>query len=192
MVRRHMAVFSIETRHGERAYACPRPNGRLLPLVYSDRLARDALVPPPALDITGTNVAWAVEGKQEDGFTSGRITLIRSAIFYPKGSHPKFRGWYAATAVAAGKPKNSQVGSLVGARSGATAWIACPPRRRGARRGCRRPGRRDTVYVLANGSTKREVVARGRDIDPSSLTRRGNRIFWLQGGSRRSARLPPS
>jgi hypothetical protein len=166
----------------------------LLTLAYSDQVSRDVLFRPPALAIAGTSIAWAVETKDDapDFSEGGRITVIRRGVFYPKGSDPRFHGWYGGDATTAGSPKDSQVGSLVVNRQGAAAWITCPPTRRSAPRSCERPGHRDTVYSAAPGSIDREFVARGRDIDPSSLRRRGRKFSWLQGGRRRSATLPSS
>jgi hypothetical protein len=186
-----MAVFSVQTRHGERAYACPRPRGGLLNLTYSDRLGPEFLFRPPALDIAGTNVGWADESKDggSDFSGGGLQTLIHRAVWYPPDRGPRYRGWHGGEAVDAGPQQDSQVGSLVVDRKGAAAWIACPPKPHDAARGCRRPGHRDAVYISEALTTHRTLVARGRDIDPDSLTRSGSHIFWRQGGTRRSATL---
>jgi hypothetical protein len=94
-----------------------------------------------------------------------------------------------------------KVGSIRFGRDGSLAWITCPASDAGfnavgadntdLRPNCVRPGDRDSVLVAGPRRKDRtRRVAHGRNIHPGSLRREGRRVTWLQGGSRRSARLP--
>jgi hypothetical protein len=93
------------------------------------------------------------------------------------------------------KNKIVSVGSITVTRAGALAWITCPPRTRSERNPkCLEPGRNAGVYRAVDFGRPAERLATGRDIDPSSLRRKGSTISWIQGGERRTAVLkqPPS
>jgi hypothetical protein len=87
-----------------------------------------------------------------------------------------------------------KVGSLRVRQSGGVAWITCPERFRYTftatqRPNCKRAGAYDYVVKLDADTKRRRVLDRGRQIDPSSLRIRGNRISWRHGARRRHAAL---
>ena len=192
--RKHVTVFSFETRDGPREYACVKPNGPLLAMAESDGIYLDVPFPPPAVSISGRAVGWAVNAVNEDTgpVGGGRVTLIERGRYFTPGESPHRRGWATATAPKAGYWPNSRVGSLVVRPSRSVAWISCRPLRfNHGRETCDKSGQPDTVYFAPHYYSTRHKLAVGSDIDPRSLRRDGDRVSWKQGGHRRSAPFPP-
>jgi hypothetical protein len=191
--RPHLTVFSYAVAEGPREYACPKAGGALLTIAESGGGYRDLPFAPPALRISGTSVGWALNARYEttgpDG--GGRITLVRRARYFPRREGVHTRGWFSPTAIRAGYQPNVRVGSLVVRPSLSVAWIVCPPLHHGHET-CREPGHRDTIYMAPHISSSRLKVATGSRIDPRSLRRHGDRIFWTEAGRRRSAPFPAS
>jgi hypothetical protein len=188
-----LAVFAYGTRAGPREYACPKPSGALLALAESGGGERDVPFAPPALKVTGSTVGWVVNVRNETSEPNGggRITFVRRARYFRPGENPHARGWFSPTAITAGYRPEARVGSLVVRPSLSVAWIACPPLNRNhGHETCREPGRHDTVYIAQHNASRRHKVGEGTRIDPRSLRRHGDRIFWTQGKRRRSAPFP--
>jgi hypothetical protein len=186
---RRVSVYRYRTRFGPREWACVKPDGPTHALAYSDSLGRENAFMPPALSVWGYAVGWARSAPTEstDEQDSGRVTDVRAARYYPPGTNALHEGWYTTTAIKADSIPNSRVGSLVVRSSMRLAWIACPP----GPKSCVKSGHRATVYTLARDADASDKVASGKNISPRSLRRHGDRIFWTQGGKRRSAPFPP-
>lgn len=88
-----------------------------------------------------------------------------------------------------------KIGSLAVNGAGALAWTTCPERSPSSEvaptrnPNCVRAGDKDNVYSVKAGSRDRVRLDSGRDIDPSSLRRKGTRVTWVAGGKVRSAPL---
>ena len=75
-------------------------------------------------------------------------------------------------------------------RDGSAAWIACPPGTKGARGYCRRGSKRiKQVYAFGLSRDVPGLVGHGAKIDPASLRIGTDRVWWRNGGRRRSAPL---
>jgi hypothetical protein len=75
-------------------------------------------------------------------------------------------------------------------RDGSAAWVACPPGRKGARGYCRRGSKRiKEVYAFGLSRDLPYRVGYGAKIDPASLRIGTDRVWWRDGGRRRSAPL---
>jgi hypothetical protein len=133
---------------------------------------------PPGLVLNGTVVGYAVVDCFEDCSTSVEAVDL---LLKPPDENPI--NWSDASR----REEVVKIGSLTVTRSGGLAWIACP-------RGldfeltrswptCLKPGYKDTVYRDAAGPfAPPERLGIGRDIDPSSLRRKGSKLTWRQGG----------
>jgi hypothetical protein len=179
--RPHLAVFSYSAAAGPREYACPKGGGPLFALAESDPDWRERPFAPSALRIYGSSVGWAVNVPNESTGPAGgcRITLVRRARYFRPGENAHARGWFSPAAIRAGYRANARVGTLVVRPSLSIAWIAFPPY-----------SRRYTIYVAQHNSAFKHEVAAGSRIDPRSLRRHGDRIFWTEAGRRRSAPFP--
>jgi hypothetical protein len=87
-----------------------------------------------------------------------------------------------------------KIGSLRVRSNGSVAWIACPEHQRrdltaSRRPNCVRAGSLDSVYRRRVGSRTRELLDRGRAIDPSSLSLTGTTLSWLHNGRKHTAPL---
>jgi len=75
-------------------------------------------------------------------------------------------------------------------RDGSAAWIACPPGTKRARGYCRRGSKRiKQVYAFGLSRDVPTLVGHGAKIDPASLRIGTDRVWWRDGGRRRSAPL---
>jgi hypothetical protein len=145
----------------------------------------------PAISIVGPFVALGLEGQadpnmQEDG------TFIAVLDARTGEQPPRFGAPFAVKHPGA---FDGKVGSVVVKRSGGLAWIACrTPFNRvedygNPRPSCVRPGAYDEVHKLDAGEPVPRQLDRGRRIDPGSLRRRGDTIFWTTHRHRREATL---
>jgi hypothetical protein len=150
---------------------------------------RNFVFDPPAIQVRGTLVAYAVDNH-------GRAQTFIDAYdlrFDPESGRSPAKGVPQRAGRSFGYVK---VGSLSLTKRGSIAWIACPEDPddgnpvANQRPGCVRPGRRDAVWVLPHDATKKVLLDRGRSIDPRSMTRRGLRFCWRRGGGLRCRRVP--
>jgi hypothetical protein len=75
-------------------------------------------------------------------------------------------------------------------RDGSAAWIACPPGKKRARGACRQGSKRiKQVYAFGLSRDTPILVGQGSKIDPASLRIGTDRVWWRDGGHRRSAPL---
>lgn len=87
------------------------------------------------------------------------------------------------------------VPSLRVTSKGGLVFAVCEPRRfkrvGRVRPECKRPGRPGVrIYGYPSDSDQRRTLDQGRRIDPDSIRRRGDVIYWQHGQQRRSVELP--
>lgn len=162
----------------------------------------DYAYPPPAIALSKTVIGYALDVCDDTvsfGYCHTRVLAEDLAeIGYPTYGRIRF----APAAPPGGTAKRARVGSLVVRRiagTAALAWITCP--QRGDKSGdfenygtpkpnCLRAGQDDdTVLRLESNKDDPEALASGRDIDPRSLRRKGDKIMWRQGDRWRRAAL---
>ena len=149
---------------------------------------------PPGMSLDRTVVGIGLLICREDGDCETRMyayDLANNGL--PVGSQIGTPGFGRL-----GRPA-VKVGSLRVRRNGSMAWIACPersdpelgpgPEPASRRPNCVKPGSLDRVYKVEAPSAKPRLLDKGRDIDPSSLRRKGSIISWVAGGKRRRATL---
>lgn len=170
--------------------ACDRASGDGASL--ADGSFEDVAYPPPGMALSGRVVAFAADHRDDlDGYLSTRLHVYQHRR-RPRGSSDT--GWDVLHSVQAGLEETSKVGVVVTRPNGAVAWTSCPMK---GRRGtpaptCLRPGHKNAVFRKLSTSdvdSGRELLDRGRGIDPGSLRRIGDRVYWRHGGRLRSARL---
>jgi hypothetical protein len=160
--------------------------------------------PPPALALAATTVAYA-RTSESDSDADVYFTRIFVERFFRQSEHGHGEGWSSLHATRAGERDQVKVGSTVVRPNGAFAWIACPTKGRLTNSSgptCIRPGYSNTVFrVLSKDLGRsvpfdeetetgyREVLDRGRGIDPRSLRRSGDRVSWIKNGRWRYATL---
>ena len=199
---RHVRVLTVRNAAGLDFYACYKDavesgQERVDPLVEAD--LDDFGFLPPALAASGRSVAFGLDARRPEGEGAGRITtvIVDRYLREGKGARGRHAGWYSVHSTRAGLTRESKVGSMVVRPNGAVAWISCPMRGRPSNSRaptCVRPGYENAVFRtrsrdLELDSNHRELLDRGRGIDPGSLRRRGGRIFWTKEGRQRSAAL---
>ena len=138
---------------------------------------------PPAMALNGTVLGWvSTDCSEECGTAIHADDLAR----FPDEA---LNGGSATL----DPDEHVRVGSMTVTRSGALAWITCPRRTRSeVQPRCLKPGAKVGVYRNLPGfDTPTERLASGRDIDPSSLRRKGSTISWIQDGTRRTSSLRP-
>jgi len=151
---------------------------------------------PPSMSLRGTLLGWAAEFCDlDDGECSTVVNVDDVSDTQTAGAPP---APHRTVSAGAKHHRWVKVGSLRVRPNGAVAWVACP-HRDGPPPGqrfeatqapnCLRPGDRDIVFKLDSTSSRRQVLDRGRGIDPSSLRLKGDRVSWLHGGKLRSAPL---
>jgi hypothetical protein len=146
---------------------------------------------PPALSLDGAVLGFALLACDDDGCSTRVWAHDLARVGAPAGSS------IGAPASLARGQRTAKVGSLRVKSNGSMAWIACPesgdpfaadvPASR--RPNCVRPGSLDRVYALEAPSAKPRLLDKGRDIDPSSLRRKGSVFSWVADGRRRRATL---
>jgi hypothetical protein len=164
---------------GGQTYSCALRSGNEIGL---DGPSESRAFKPPAMALAGYKLAYAVEtlDNESRGYTDVWVIDTRDVTLEAQGNGTRI------------PIRETKVGSLVLHYSGAVAWISC----RGERFGngafgpyCRSPGAPDRVWRFSPGTDEPELLDRGRDIDPSSLRRRGERICWTTTSRRRCATL---
>ena len=164
----------------------------------------DVGFPPPALALSSRTLAYAASTESERQ-ADHYLTRIHVDRFFRQSEQGHREGWTSLHTTRAGRGDQVKVGSTVVRPNGAVAWIACPMRGSPSNSSgptCIRPGYDNTLFrVLSKdlGRTVpvdeetstgyREVLDRGRGIDPRSLRRVGDRISWVKNGRRRYATL---
>ena len=181
-------VYRIERERGGRStvytYGCLRSSGSQLLLASDAEPA--ALFPRPAISLAGTYVGYAVDTDTEPTKRGGRMTYVEVDDLSPQMPGRERAG----LVVAAGPRDVARVGSLKASSSGAVVWVACPapsewPLASDPSGACSRPGTHARVYRAAlrrDGSTRLELLDKGRGIDPHSLRRaKHSRVVWNHG-----------
>ena len=152
---------------------------------------------PPALALSSRTVAFGIDALPPEGEGNERYTDVFVLRFFRESEGGRHAGWYTLHSARAGLTEESKIGSIVVRPNGAVAWISCPmqgePNNSSAPT-CVRTGYNNAVFRtrskdLEQGSGNRELLDRGRGIDPRSLRRTGDRIYWTKNGRRRSAVL---
>lgn len=186
-----------EYTRGYRIGACHYATGRI---TWLDDGAFDFAFRPPGMRLEGGRLAYGYQFDTDpnEGENQVWVDLIDLRRIDANGeahiiaSHPAWHDSHVHVV---------KVGSIRFGGNGSLAWIACPPDsgvynstgydNTDLGPNCVRAGDRDSVLIAGPGRKgKTRRVARGRNIDPSSLSRRGGRVSWVQGGRRRSAPLP--
>ena len=169
-------------RRGETA-ACNYETGHSEAL--SDKDEGIYVYPPPAIDLAGVLVGFAVEDRSDPvGLHFTAIRVISARTGRPKNPF---------TTV---DPPNTdgKVGSLRINRQASVAWIVCEYSQNTAgnpRPECVRPGHEARVWKLERGGGPNAptLLDQGTDIDPRSLGLRGSELSWIRGGERQTAEL---
>jgi hypothetical protein len=188
-------VYQIERRRGDRAtlytYGCLRSTGSQVLLASDAEPA--ALFPPPAISLSGPYVGYAVDTDTDPAASGGRMTYVEVDDLRPQQPGQEVAG----LVVSAGPRSVARVGSLKVSRRGSVAWIACPAPRNSPLAadpsgGCTRPGAYDRVYrasLTRDGTTRLDLLDKGRTIDPHSLRRVHRGVAWRHAGKSRAAKL---
>ena len=198
-------TVSARRRRGVIVYVrCVRASGDSESM--DDPSLGESAFPPPAMALSGGIVAWGVTAAKGEGVPPGGDTGVVVSRFAPEDAN-NAAGWIPVHSSYACRSDSGQckVGSVVTRSNEATAWISCPYEGgalNSSRPTCTKPGYRDAVYrVLSkdvgnddDGETDtghatghRDLLDQGRGIDPRSLKRRGDRIYWRKNGRLRSA-----
>jgi hypothetical protein len=180
------------TKRSHKLLACLLETGRRTLL---DQPPDTIVYPPPAIDLAGHYVAYALEGTDDPEGEADTIVQMRD--LRTSDTPPQFSPDRGA-AYATGRPNfyDAKVGSLRARPNGSVAWIACrtsdniPEEWGDPRPSCVRPGAVDEVRGLRVGESKAETIDVGRGIDPRSLRLKDGRIHWKRHGRTRSAPLP--
>jgi hypothetical protein len=137
--------------------------------------------PPPALALAGAFVAYGFDYCDVDAcYSEVRVERLFHKRGYTGIGYPPLRRFTDVESV---------VGSVVVARNGAFAWIACErsdEENDGTR--CTHAGRW-TEVVASPRPRHPKVLARGRRIDPGSLRLRGRQLTFIDAGRVRDAKL---
>ncbi len=181
-------VYRIERERGGRStvytYGCLRSDGNQLLLASDAEPA--AVFPRPAISLAGTYAGYAVDTDTEPTKRGGRMTYVEVDDLSPQKPGRERAG----LVVAAGPRDVARVGSLKASSSGTVVWVACPapsdgPLASDPSGACTRPGTHARVYRAAlrrDGSTRLELLDKGRGIDPHSLRRaKHSRVEWSHG-----------
>ena len=182
-----MKVYEVLFVHERRDYYfCFRRSGEVDQL--NDSAEGDYVYRPPRMRIAGYLIAFVGDawGDAEEESQVGTDVVVSDLRRQETG-----KGTRSARA---GTDPYARVGSVVLRANGAFAWISCPnsnPNRfiASPRPDCVKPGRVNSVYRVRSRRTRRELLARGRGIDPGSLRLSGSRIAWKRNGKTRRARL---
>ena len=173
-----MLVVRDSAAESDETYSCVLRDGNKVSL---DEPAQSRAFKPPAMALAGYKLAYAVEtyDNESRGYTDVWVIDTRK---------PNLEAQRDGVRLAT----QTKVGSVVLRPSGAVAWISCD----GTRYGngafgpyCLRAGAPDRVYRFTPGDEKPALLDRGRDIDPSSLRRRGDRMCLTTTKRRRCAAL---
>jgi hypothetical protein len=189
MLSTHFArVYQVERERGGRStlytYGCLRSTGSQLLLASDAEPA--AIFPRPAISLSRTYLGYAVDTDTEPTDPGGRMTYVEVDDLRPQEPGKERAG----LVVAAGPREVARVGSLKVSRTGAVVWVSCPAPSEGPLASdpsgaCTRPGSHARVYRAAlrrNGTTRLELLDKGRGIDPHSLRRaRHSRVEWRHG-----------
>ena len=178
-------VAPSEDRKLYTTYQCAFDTGRVIEV--DDPFEDVFAYRPPAMDLAGRLLAYAIDSNSIDGPSNTSI-IVRDLSQGPRFDDTVL-DVSAKTSETQLAPK---IGSLVANPGGGVAWISCPqaPRVDGTRGPtCLRPGHPDHVFKVDSGTKRRRLLSSGSDIDPGSLRLRGSRLTWRQGGRTRSATL---
>ena len=178
-------VAPSEDRKLYTTYQCAFDTGRVIEV--DDPFEASFAYRPPAMDLAGRLLAYAIDSNSVDGPSNTSI-IVRDLSQGPRYDDTVL-DVSARTSETQLAPK---IGSVVANPGGGVAWISCPqaPRVDGTRGPtCLRPGHPDHVFKVDSGTKRRRLLASGSDIDPGSLRLRGSRLTWRQGGRTRSATL---
>jgi hypothetical protein len=175
-------VFRVDSGQGPFTWSCNESTGNRMTLDG----ASSAVFKRPALAADGHTLGYAEESVDDDGAAATRVRVIDTR----KPGITAMQEGRLAT------PDEAKVGSLVVTAAGDIAWITCKARYAGSATfgpDCLRRGALDRVYLWPVGQARPRIVERGRTIEPQSLRRRGQRVFWTASGKRRTALLevPP-
>jgi hypothetical protein len=150
---------------------------------------------PPAISLDGSVIGYGLLVCPDEGDCQTRVYAEDLA----NNGLPVYGNDAGAPANGRARPRAVKIGSLRLKRNGSRAWIACPersdpefgpgPEPASRRPNCVKAGSLDRVYKLEAPSDRPELLDKGRDIDPSSLRRKGSTISWVAGGKRRRATL---
>jgi hypothetical protein len=169
-------------------YGCLRSSGRTW-LIEDAFHARNFVFSPPAIELAGPVVGYAVDSHGRDQTFIEVIDLRHDPLDHVSPNK-------GVAQPAGGRFGFVKVGSLSLARSGSVAWISCPedpdvgnPEAE-QRPGCVRSGKLDSVWALPHADESKTLLDRGRSIDPRSITRRGRRFCWRRAGEQRCKRVP--
>ena len=195
-----VTVLTVSSASGLDFYACYRrdvPAGteRVDPLITADLDMYGFL--PPALAVSSRTVAFGLDARPPEGEGSDRFTNVVVERYFRESENGRHAGWYPVQVTRAGRSEESKIGSIVVRPNGAVAWISCPMKGEPSFSSgptCVRAGHYDAVFRTRskdldfdNGA--RELLDRGRGINPRSLRRYGDRIYWTKNGRLRSAAL---
>jgi hypothetical protein len=147
--------------------------------------------PPRSMALAGPLVGYAVEDCFEECYTDIAVSDLRY-VNRTDGRSGIHR--YARAGIGR---RDVTVGNLRLRRNGGLAWITCPghPLNENLvvvatqRPNCVDDGSFDRVVKLDSRAKRRKVLDRSREIEPSSLRLKGDRISWLHEDDRRYARL---
>lgn len=182
---------AYRTARSRRLVACLRATGHR---TYLDLPPDVVVYPPPAIDLAGHYVAYALEGTDDPEGEADTVIQMRDL----RTSHtPVQFAPDRGAAFATGSPNlyDAKVGSLRAQPSGSVAWIACRTSDNireewgDPRPSCVKPGAVDEVRVLRAGENKAETLAVGRGIHPRSLRLKDGRISWKRYRRTHSAPL---
>jgi hypothetical protein len=188
LATRFARVYQVERERGGRStlytYGCLRETGSQLLLASDAEPA--AIFPRPAISLIGPYVGYAVDTDTEPTEPGGRMTYVEVDDLRPQEPGKERAG----LVMAAGPGDVARVGSLKVSRTGAVVWVEGPAPSEGPLASdpsgaCTRPGTHARVYRAAlrsDGSTRLELLDKGRGIDPHSLRRaRHSSVAWRHG-----------
>lgn len=176
------------SKRTRRVFACLLSTGRRTLL---DQPPDTVVYPPPAIDLTGYYVGYAIEGTDDPEGEEDTIMQVRDLR---TSDTPAFFG--DAYATSRTDFYDAKVGSVRIRPNGSMAWIACrtrdniPEEWGDPRPSCVRAGANDEVRIMSAGESRPRTLQIGHAIDPRSLRLRDGRISWTSRGRTRSAPLP--
>lgn len=186
-----VSVLSRATSFGTEFYECHRPTGTTDTLNESE--FGETVFRPPAMAVSSTAVAVAITAEDgADPETDGTSFAVDRYFHEGEAGHHSewVTLWAVDACVESDESSFCRVARAAVRPNGSAAWIACPETgcSSSATKAVFRFRNKDLSGRLPN-PTERELLDKGRGIDPRSLRRKGDRIYWIKSGRRRSAPL---
>jgi len=184
-------VWTPRTRNHYTLVACDRRTKFVT--TVENGVGATAIFPPPAIDVQGLVVGYASDYKDDIFDPSDTEVNAVRLDGSPTGKRLPTSGTLPPVPNT-GAPGVVLVGSLRVRSDGNVAWIQCPSHQDdpvyatgNPRPNCVKAGLSiNRVYVEDAGDTRRRLLAKGRNIDPTSLRLYGTKLTWNQGGRVRS------